>query len=159
MPNDSRRTPQALYDRLDAIFHFTLDAAADVVNAKCGAYYSLDGINGLTAPWFSSTWCNPPYGRGEIIQWIAKARAELKAHHNSVLLLPSDTSTKWFRELVRPMPGHATALFFLHGRLRFGLADGTVDGPSKFGSVLAIYGYGLKERVALHKMEGWYVAP
>lgn len=43
-------TPQELFDRLNAEFHFTLDAAADDLNHKLPHYYTLEA-NGLDQDW------------------------------------------------------------------------------------------------------------
>ena len=34
------KTPKWLFDKYDSIYHFTLDAAASVENAKCEKYYT-----------------------------------------------------------------------------------------------------------------------
>lgn len=39
-------------------------------------------------------WCNPPYSRGQVIQWVTAYK-----HTRFVFLLRLDSSTKWFREL------------------------------------------------------------
>lgn len=43
-------TPQDFFDRLNAEFHFTLDAAATCRNAKCPEYYTKE-TDGLNKPW------------------------------------------------------------------------------------------------------------
>ena len=71
---DLWETPQALFDELNAEFHFTLDVCALPENAKCKAYYTPQD-NGLVQPWIytkGAVWCNPPYGR-EIGKWVEKA--------------------------------------------------------------------------------------
>ena len=55
-------TPQDLFDSLNSEFHFTLDAAANQYNHKCGKYYTTED-NGLLQDWSSETvFINPPYG-------------------------------------------------------------------------------------------------
>ena len=43
-------TPQGFFDKLNAEFHFTLDAAATEKSAKCKNFYTPE-TDGLTAPW------------------------------------------------------------------------------------------------------------
>lgn len=43
-------TPQDFFDRLNAEFGFTLDAAATDKSAKCAAYYTPE-TDGLKSPW------------------------------------------------------------------------------------------------------------
>lgn len=43
-------TPQEFFDRLNAEFHFTLDAAATDKTAKCPVYYTPE-TDGLKSPW------------------------------------------------------------------------------------------------------------
>lgn len=43
-------TPQGFFDRLNAEFHFVLDAAATDKSAKCPAYYTPE-TDGLKSPW------------------------------------------------------------------------------------------------------------
>ena len=57
-------TPADLFAQLDAEFHFTLDVAASVTNAKCARYYTR-AQDALQQPWEGICWCNPPYGPGD----------------------------------------------------------------------------------------------
>lgn len=43
-------TPQWFFDRLDKVFHFTLDPCADDSNKKCPLYFT-EQDNGLTKNW------------------------------------------------------------------------------------------------------------
>ena len=61
--NNNWSTPQWFYDRLNAVFHFTLDPCSDESNHKCERYYTSED-NGLTKNWGGQTvFCNPPYSR------------------------------------------------------------------------------------------------
>lgn len=64
-------TPQALFDRLNAIYHFETDVCATPENAKCANYYTREQ-DGLAQEWKGVCWMNPPYGR-EIGKWMRKA--------------------------------------------------------------------------------------
>ncbi len=82
-------------------------ASCDAANqtVKATRYYSKEE-NGLACPWYGRVWCNPPYtqvvpGQSSIKAWVSRA------HHlyqegsieQCVLLIPNDTSTKWFEWL------------------------------------------------------------
>ena len=59
--NQKWETPQWLFDKLNNIYHFTIDVAADITNNKCSRYYTeID--DGLIQDWSNEVvWCNPPY--------------------------------------------------------------------------------------------------
>lgn len=118
-------TPQAIFDKLNDEFHFTLDAAATPENAKCERYYTK-AEDGLKMPWGGVVWCNPPYGR-EIGLWVKKAYES--AHENGgvvVMLIPARTDTKWFHDYVL----HRAEIRFIAGRLKFGGAKNSAPFPS-----------------------------
>lgn len=131
-------TPQDLYDRLDAEFHFELDAAASEANHKAPRWYQGDVIvNGLTGPWDARTWCNPPYGRG-MGAWVRKASEEVASGRCplAVLLLPARTDTAWFHDYCLNRKG--VEVRFLRGRVRFVLPDGARN-AAPFPSILVIF--------------------
>jgi len=126
--NDERTTPQWLFDELDAIFHFTLDAAATADNTKCKEFYTI-ADDALTQGWQGNTFVNPPYSRGRLQKWVNHARIQAVESRVVVMLLPADTSTRWF-------PWDAK-LVFLRKRVAF---DGIKAG-AKFPTVIAIWNY------------------
>ena len=71
--SDEWETPQALFDQLNAKYHFDLDVCALPENAKCQRFFSPEE-NGLKQDWKGRCWMNPPYGRG-IGDWVRKAFA------------------------------------------------------------------------------------
>lgn len=122
-------TPQDLFDVLDNQHHFVLDACATPVNAKCDRFYTL-AEDGLSQPWESCTWCNPPYGRA-ITDWVEKAYTECVYNHvSSVLLLPARTDTRWFHDYLYKQEQHGISIEFLRGRLKFGNSQNSAPFPS-----------------------------
>ncbi len=121
---DNWETPQELFDKLNAEFHFTLDAAADDHNHKCEVYFTKE-TNGLEKKWEGCVFCNPPYGR-QIGKWVAKASAEAKNCEAIAMLLPARTDTKWFHDYILGK----TEIRFLRGRLRFSGHTGNAPFPS-----------------------------
>ena len=128
-------TPQDFFDKLDAEFHFALDAAATDKTAKCQRYYTPE-TDGLSQSWDAggAVFCNPPYGR-EIKKWVKKAYEEAEKGTTIVLLLPARTDTSWFHDYLY---GKAE-IRFLRGRLRFTDADGCAMHPAPFPSMVAVY--------------------
>lgn len=122
-------TPQDLFDKLNAEFHFTLDVCATKENAKCKRFYTKED-DGLFQDWNASDiiWCNPPYGR-EIGKWVEKL-ATCKSFIR-VALLPARTDTRWFHDFIY---GKAE-IRFIKGRLKFG--DGKNSAP--FPSMIVIW--------------------
>lgn len=129
---DDWETPQDFFDRLDAEFHFTLDACANMYNHKVGRYYGIRE-NGLTGNWQGETvWCNPPYSAGKQDLWVRKCYEEgQKLGTTVVLLIPARTDTARFHEYIS---GKAE-IRFIRGRLRFVGAENSAPFPS----MLAIY--------------------
>ncbi|MAX38797.1 MAG: hypothetical protein CME33_19745 [Gimesia sp.] len=108
-------TPQWLFDHLDQEFHFTLDAAALTENAKCGEFFTPES-DGLKQSWAGHTvWCNPPFSKLEIGDWVSKAFEESKNGATTVMLLPSAYKDyRWWKS-------HCTfsEVRFIHNYVRF----------------------------------------
>lgn len=121
---DLWETPQDFFGRLDAEFHFTLDACALPENAKCPRYYTPDQ-DGLSKPWAGTVWCNPPYGR-QIGRWVEKAAQSASEGATVVMLLPARTDTKWFHRYIY---GKAE-IRFVAGRLKFGGSKNSAPFPN-----------------------------
>ena len=117
-------TPQALFDALDRVFHFTLDVCATPVNAKCVKFFTPDD-NSLKQEWHGICWMNPPYGR-EVSRWVKKASESAKQNGATVVcLLPARVDTKWWHEYC--VKGE---VYFIQGRLKFGKAKHSAPFPS-----------------------------
>jgi len=116
---DDQPTPEALYRRLDDEFHFDFDPCP--MNPK--GLRKFDGMG----EWGKVNFVNPPYSKKE--PWLRKAIEEQAKGKLSVFLLPVDTSTAWFHDLILP---HAEVRF-LRGRVYFN------GKPAMFASMLAIY--------------------
>lgn len=115
---DDWETPQALFDELDARYHFTLDPCSTHENAKCEKHFTIDE-DGLAQSWAGETvFCNPPYGRG-IGEWVRKCFDESK-HADIVLLIPARTDTAYFHDYIY----HNAKVEFIRGRLKFEVGGG-----------------------------------
>lgn len=127
---DLWETPQDFFDKLNAIYHFSIDVCALPYNTKCTRYYTpID--DGLSQDWSNDVvWCNPPYGK-TIGLWVKKSYLESIKGSRIVMLLPARTDTKWFHDYIL---GKAT-LIFIRGRLKFGQSLNSAPFPS----MLALY--------------------
>ena len=111
-------TPQDFFDKLNAEFNFTLDAASTHENTKCEKHYTVED-DGLSKSWAGETvWLNPPYTGGArcakaIREWVAKAYAESQKGAVVVCLVPARTDSLWWHEYA--LKGE---IRFVRGRLK-----------------------------------------
>lgn len=135
---DEWTTPDWLYKQLDDEFHFEVDAAATIENAKCNIVLSyIDASrNALTIDWYTlidgvgipikSIFCNPPYNKLE--DWI-KHGYDASLHGCTVVYLLPTTKTDqpFWHNIVIP---HASEIRFIRGRVKFGGAPNSAPFPS-----------------------------
>ena len=129
-------TPQDFFDKLDAEFHFVLDAAATEQTAKCAKFFTPE-TDGLSQSWDcgGAVFCNPPYGL-EIAKWVRKAYKESKKiNHPIVLLVPARTDTAYFHDYIY---GKAE-IRFVRGRLKFTDENGKDYASTPFPSMVVVY--------------------
>lgn len=98
--------------------------------------------DGLAKPWFGKVWLNPPFGP-HAAKWLARMRE----HGNGIALVPARTETWMFFASVW---GHADAVCFVRGRLRFHYPDGTLS-KSCINAPVCLVAYGADNRIALEK--------
>lgn len=95
MANDTWATPPYLFEYAKSRFgDFDLDVCAAHDSFKCKPYYTIDD-NSLVRSWAKLNWCNPPYSN--IRPWVEKAILEANLGSHTVMLLPADFSTQWFK--------------------------------------------------------------
>lgn len=120
-PKDNWRTPPELYARLEAEFHFKVDAACTLKNCLCSVGMYDGVVDALAQPWpthLGAIWLNPPYSN--LKPWLSRAR-EAGLRTPVVCLLPADTSTRWWFDFVACS---AYEVRFIRGRVRFHTPDG-----------------------------------
>ena len=134
-------TPQALFDKLNKTYGFTLDPCCTKENHKCEKYYTLED-DGLSKSWKGErVFINPPYGG--IGKWVKKAYEE-SLHKDGlvVMLIPARTDTRYWHDYIM----NASVIYFIKGRLKFKnkvIADytGKTDvSPAPFPSVVVVFG-------------------
>lgn len=90
-------TPTDFFASYHSCYNFTVDACVLAWNAKLPRFWS-PAEDGLKQDWSGErVWCNPPYGKGQILPWVRKALAP--SNCGVALLLPSRTDTDWFHML------------------------------------------------------------
>ncbi len=138
------RTPQKFWEKLNNQYQFTLDVCALqnstlVPNNWYGPDHpDLTRQNCLTRNWSKDTnngwaYMNPPYGR-VIKHFMAKAAEENQNNKTKIIcLVPARTDTAWWHDSVIPF---ASDIQYIRGRLKFN------DGPNSapFPSAVVIYG-------------------
>ncbi len=117
--SDHWATPDAVYQALDAEFHFDDD--------PCPLHGELMQ-DGLLRRWGKFVFLNPPYSKP--LPWVKKAYEESLLGSVVVGLLRGDTSTAWFHNYVLPY----AQLRFVRGRICFN------GKPAPFPSIIAIWG-------------------
>lgn len=117
-------TPQALFDKLNNEFDFSLDVCANQQNSKCNNYYT-EQDDGLKQSWNGTIWMNPPYGR-EISKWVAKAYEESRKGCICVCLIPVRSDTKWWHRYVMS----SAQIRLLNKRLSFEGANNKAPFPA-----------------------------
>ncbi len=127
-------TPDWLFEKLDNEFHFTLDVCATDDNYKCERYYTTED-DGLAQDWGKETcFCNPPFGRGTLRDWLRKAIDSARKGATVVCLIPARTDTRFFHEFVMS----AAEVRFVKGRIKFEL-DGKALAPAPFPSAIVVF--------------------
>lgn len=151
---DRTRTPPWLFKAINCEFNFVLDAACLPETACCEKYLtpSIDSLAvswgdfispSVRAPW---VWLNPPYSN--IGPWIDKARIEQMNGIGTVLLVPQDTTAKWYakasaNEIRHITGGYDNARRWVSGRVNFvdAITGEELKGNPK-GSTLLIFAPG-----------------
>lgn len=107
-------TPKTIFDPMNDVWKFTLDAAALPESALCSNFYSPDN-SGLNKDWSTDiVWCNPPYD--DLRTWTKKCSDEYKNGSTVIMLIPSRTDTKAFHDYIYPV---APAVCYIKGRIKF----------------------------------------
>lgn len=156
MSNDHWNTPPEVLDPIRAFGPIALDPCDNATSVVQAAHVCVDGLAEEWTPAAHGepglTFVNPPYS--DVTPWIAKAQTEAARGVEVVMLLPADTSTRWFHDvLVARASYHPDALLYYRRRIKFLGANGS----PKFPSLLAYWGKdasAFREHFSPH---GWVV--
>lgn len=135
--NDNFQTPKFLFDKLNNVFSFTLDAACISTNCLCANGNFFDqGVDGLTTSWAGHrVFCNPPFSGKD--KWIAKAVEEVENNNCPVvvMVLPSNSMDS------KPFHKYVFGKYYyeiLEGRISF-VKDGKPTSGNNSGTVLIYF--------------------
>lgn len=133
---DLWRTPEFVFNYYDRRFEFHVDLAASDGNKLCQQCYSAErSAFTYCKRVHGNVWCNPPYS--DIGPWVELCtRLARETGCVFVMLLPADTSVKWFAEAMR----ECSECHLISGRLSF-ISEETgepVSGNNK-GSAVFIF--------------------
>ncbi|WEM33137.1 DNA modification methyltransferase [Escherichia phage EJP2] len=107
-------TPRDLWNKINAVWKFTLDAACLENSALCEKYFTPED-DSLEQDWGDNiVWLNPPYN--DLKTWLSKAVQEYKKGSTVVILVPSRTDTKAFQDYASK---ECSCICFIKGRLKF----------------------------------------
>lgn len=98
--------------------YYDLDSCANQLNAKVPHNYITEEQNALITEWNGQrVWCNPPYSRGNVDNFVNRAVEQCKTSNKDVIMLLNvDVSTKWFKCILN----NAKAIVYItSGRIKF----------------------------------------
>ncbi len=137
---DGTRTPDLLWRCLHARFPFIIDLFASPENAKCTAFFDREK-DAFAREWprarMGWCWANPPYSRGSLPRFVAKALEQVKEGSAIVSLIPATPGAAWFNE------GILRRCDTMEGY--------TVDDPGVTGYCLSMNGIGYRQEVTFLK--------
>lgn len=108
--NQRWETPDDLFAKIDAVFHFTRDVCASSDNAKCTNYWTEED-SCLDKTWDGVNWMNPPY---KTMKKYIKKAFDQRDNAVTVCLVPAKTNTRWWHDWC--MKGE---VLFICGRPKF----------------------------------------
>ena len=119
--SDMWRTPRPLFDYLNSIYHFNLDAYANKEDTLCENYIGKDDDANIVS-WGDYVdnapvvaFCNPPYSQPNILLCLQAARGEARKGATVVVLIPNQP-TKYWDDLII---GQADRILITLGRISF----------------------------------------
>ena len=138
---DDWMTPSGLFDQVNQVCEFDLDACATNLDAARVDPFIDPKTDALRVKWSNygkRVWCNPPYGRG-IGKWFEKAATACSEGCETVALLAyANTDTTYWRNWVTKCP-HTFCVIFLSPRVKFVRPDGESSVGAPKGSALIFY--------------------
>ena len=115
------QTPKEIFEYLDNIYHFNLDAYANENDHLCTDYIG-ENDNAHTTDWRNYTngvpvvaFCNPPYSKPNIKLCLEAARREAERGGIVVVLIPNQPSKYWLTHVV----DQANIIQVIIGRISF----------------------------------------
>jgi hypothetical protein len=100
------------------------------ISVPAKRFIDSDSLNHV---WKGFIWMNPPFGgRNSISPWLNK----ISIHGNGIALTPDRTSATWWQSAA----SRSDLILFIHGKVKFIRADGTIGKSPSTGTTLFAYG-------------------
>ena len=136
--SDLWQTPREIYDYLNAIYTFNLDAYANENDHLCPNYIG-ESDNAHIVDWRTYTngdpvvaFCNPPYSQPNIKLCLGAARREAERGGTALVLIPNQPSKYWLTHvidqanLIQVLVGRVSFIHPLSGKPKQGNAGGSI---------------------------------
>ena len=138
---DCWQTPRYIFDHFNQEYEFTVDVAASADNSLCDKFITKED-DAIKSDWLDYAfqgdfvWCNPPYSKPR--EFIDKAVYEASVNKiGCVMLLPADTSVKWFAEILKTA---SEVILLTEGRVSFISPEtGKPKNGNNKGSLIAVW--------------------
>lgn len=137
--SDSWRTPSYLFQWFNKKFNFDMDVCASDENHLVDRYFTIDD-DALSQEWGWVNFANIPYSQP--MPWIEKAIEQKNRGKITVMLVPADPSTKWFKLGF----DNADKVIFISGRISFIRAD-TGEAGSSYNKGSCVFVFGKNEHI------------
>lgn len=126
-----------MFNELNELCDFDLDAAAHPDNTLCGNYLTeVDDTLSIEEWPGERIWLNPPYGR-DVGKFVAEAREQSETYGKRVVVLIfARTDTKWWQDHAMK----ADVVFLIRGRLKFHKGSGQKNAAPAPSALLVFTG-------------------
>jgi len=131
--NDDWETPEYIYIAIEKIFGIKKEMLFDPCPIE-------RRFNGLDINWKKYNYVNPPYNRKGKEDFIRKAFEESKRGKLSIMLIPANTETKIFHDIILPN----AKVFLIKSRVKFkgynSKGEYVTDKTGQTGSMFVLFG-------------------
>lgn len=139
---DLFRTPKPIFNWLNSLFNFSVDAACTKESILCNRGFYYPQRNAFEYGWYKDCkrigiaphfFVNPPYS--DILPWVEKAEEEASKGCLVVMLVPSPNGDKWTKMAFE----YASDLILINGRVSFIGQDGKPASGNNRGSCVYVF--------------------
>lgn len=131
--SDEFYTPKWILDTLPRI---DLDPCSPPHRPVPAARHFVLPVDGLSEPWGGTVFCNPPYSRGSLPDWMRKCCRSAVDGCEVIALVPARPGSEYWHAWIWPV----ASVGFLRGRVTFDDAHGRTDTAGTFDSALVVWG-------------------
>lgn len=157
---DERYTPDRILDTVRSMTgSIALDPCTTADNRTKALKFFVFDDDGLAQDWLEASgggtiYVNPPFS--QLKKWTTYCVEQAELGCSIVMLLPGDTSTRWYHDIVAK---NAEVLLQLDGRVVFLLPNGTYEAGAKQPTQFAYFGPYKESFITAFKNKGTFVVP